>query len=329
MRDMSSVIAGILLGVSPAIEDLRRDIIRVGDRSTPVLIEGPTGAGKELVARALHVASGRAGQMVAVNVSALASGIFEALMFGHVRGAYTGAVTGLGGYLEAADRGTLLLDEVNALAAELQPKLLRALETKRFARVGETTETVSDFRIMAATNVPLLELRRTGQVRQDLLFRLTGIVLRVPPLAEHPEDIAMLASHFLATLTDARTVAVAPAALRALERYTWPGNVRELRYVIARADTFASGSTIGRDDIERALAVGECIVAQSYRSDRAIAELRQALEEACGDVAVAAELLGVHRATVYRRMARHGVMFARSGGRGSGPDDGARRIGMR
>jgi DNA-binding NtrC family response regulator len=305
MRDTRSVIAGILLGVSPAMEKLRGEIACISPLRTPVLVQGPTGAGKELVATALHAASGRRGKLVAVNASAVPGGMFEALMFGYTRGAFTGAITNVQGYLAAANGGTLLLDEVNALAIDLQPKLLRALETRCFQRLGDHHETFSDFRLVTATNVTADVLRRSAQFRDDLLYRLAGIVLSVPPLASRREDVAVLARYFLGATSHGKPRELSAGALTVLEEYEWPGNVRQLRHVIERADAFAAGHLILADDIARALQMGDNWVPRASVQERVASELRDALETTGGNITAAALLLGVHRTTVHRWLARH------------------------
>ncbi len=306
----SDLIAAILVGESPAMRGLRAQIARVAPSELPVLIQGPTGAGKELVAYALHRASRRPGEFVAFNVCAIPDSMFEDALFGHVKGAFTGAVSDSSGYLLEAHRGTALLDEVSGLGLGGQAKLLRAIETKRFRPVGGRTDRTSDFRVISATNEDLTMLASQGRFRSDLVHRLAGAVLRVPPLKERREDIPLLAQHFLQQLIDQNRsrAALTMGALRALQDYDWPGNVRELKHVIARAMVLAVRPRIVSDDITAALRMG----LSNSQADRHADSQRHQLTELLASVGWrredAAKQLGVHPVTLYRRMRRLGII---------------------
>jgi DNA-binding NtrC family response regulator len=305
-------IAAILVGESPAMKRLRAQIARVAPSELPVLIQGPTGAGKELVAYALHRASRRPGEFVAFNVCAIPDSMFEDALFGHVKGAFTGAVSDSAGYLLEAHRGTALLDEVSGLTLAGQAKLLRAIETKRFRPVGGRTDRTSDFRVISATNEDLTMLASQGRFRSDLIHRLAGAVLQVPPLKERREDIPTLAQHFLQQRVDQNRshATLTMGALRALQDYDWPGNVRELKYAIDRALALSATSTIGRDDIRAIMGDDRQQPVRAVDADADLARERliALLEEAEWNAERAARTVGCHKATLYRRMKRLAIV---------------------
>jgi DNA-binding NtrC family response regulator len=221
------------------MRQLRHVIAEVAASDVTVLIQGESGCGKELVAQAIHAASPRqAESFVAVDCCTLQEALFESELFGHERGAFTGADRRKAGLIEAAARGTLFLDEIGEAGAAIQAKLLRVLETGRFRHVGATADLRTDARIVAATNRDLRQRASAGQFRDDLYYRLSAFVIDVPPLRERPGDIALLAAHFAARRRQAMglpPIPFSPAALQRLASYGWPGNVRELRNVIERA----------------------------------------------------------------------------------------------
>jgi two-component system NtrC family response regulator len=234
--DRSRAVAADILGEGPAAADLRQAIARAAAATFPVLIEGESGTGKELVARALHRLSARRDRRFsAVNCAALADELIEAEMFGHVRGAFTGAIGPRPGLFEEAQGGTLLLDEVADLSARGQAKLLRVLQEREVRRVGENVARAIDVRIVGATNVPLAEAVAQGRFREDLRFRLAVIRIHVPPLRERIEDVPLLAQAFWRRFSvEATTRAMlGPDAVASLCRHDWPGNIRELQNVIA------------------------------------------------------------------------------------------------
>ena len=233
-----------LVGTSDPMNEMRRAIRRAAAVPFPVLIEGESGTGKELVARAIHKASARSGvRFCAVNCAALTEDLLEAELFGHVRGAFTGAMADRAGLFEEADGGTLLLDEVGELSLRAQAKLLRVLQEAEIRRVGESFSRRVNVRIIAAANKPLRAEVAAGRFRQDLLYRLDVIRIPVPPLREHPEDIPVLSRHFwtLALRQAGRRATLSPGAVAALARYDWPGNIRELQNVLAALAVETSG----------------------------------------------------------------------------------------
>jgi DNA-binding NtrC family response regulator len=298
----------LFVGESAAIARLRRVIERVAPTRLPVLIEGPTGAGKELVAQALHAASGRSGSLVAFNVCAIADTMFEASIFGHVKGAFSGALRNHAGYLAEAHRGTLFLDEIGSLPMQSQAKLLRAVETQQFRPVGASTEHTSDFRLVAATNESLLAQEGRGTFRTDLRCRLSGCTIVVPPLSSRLDDIPLLIQHFAKLTASRNGVAVefTREAISLLQTLEWPGNVRELKYMIECSIAFASASTVGKEDVKAILAAAS--VGSTHPSETSERrELLAILESTSWDTSLVARELGVHRVSVYRRMKKLGI----------------------
>ena len=305
------VIETLLLGESLPMRRLRALIGRVARTPLSVLIQGPTGAGKELVALALHSTSERPGRFVAFNVCAISESMFEDALFGHVRGAFTGAMADAKGYLAEAHRGTTFLDEVSGLPLAAQVKLLRAIETRQFRPVGGREDVRSDFRTVAATNENLATLVRAGRFRRDLAQRLSGIVLEVPSLSDRLEDVPVLARHFLdAVVPPGTAVALTSGALRVLQSYDWPGNVRELRNVVECAAALVESGAIEASDVAGLLR-HDAVIAGGAPGARDASPLRQqlldALEHCAGDVGRVAARLGKHPATIYRLMRRLGI----------------------
>ncbi len=299
---------GVLLGDSAAMLALRSMITRVARTKLSVLIQGETGTGKELVAQALHRGSKRDGSLVALNVCAITETMFEASLFGHVRGAFTGAVGDSLGFMAEANGGTLFLDEISGLPAPAQAKLLRAVETKVFRPVGARMDRRSDFRVVAATNEDLHQLVVQGKFRADLLQRLSAVCLRVPPLRDRREDIPGLVSFFAGASGDgalhARDARFTTGAVQLLRAHSWPGNVRELRHVVECALALADSPVITTSDIEPLLAPDVGASAAERHDAVEHRELLLALEACEWDVERVARRLGVHRATIYRRLKR-------------------------
>ena len=294
-----------LLGTSKVIKRVREEIARLAPARLSILLEGPTGSGKELAAEALHAASGRDGAFVALNACAIPDEMFEDTLFGHVRGAFSGAIAEHRGYMAEANGGTLFLDEMGGLALASQVKLLRAIETKRFRPVGARHDASSDFRLVTAINVPLATLLGSGAIRQDLAHRVAGAVLRMPSLRERIEDVEVLARHFLQgerTLPDRE---LSKGALDMLARHDWPGNVRELRNVVERACALAADRRLQVQDIARALGVERSHEPTPHSSaEFGRRQLWALLDENGWDMAVTARQLGVHRSTLWRRVQR-------------------------
>ncbi|MDX2150273.1 MAG: sigma 54-interacting transcriptional regulator [Bryobacteraceae bacterium] len=290
-----------LMGDGAPMLRLREQIARVAPRDVTVLILGESGTGKELVAHAIHRLSERRGEaFVAINCAAISENLLESELFGHEKGAFTGAVVQKRGKLEIAQGGTVFLDEIGELAAPLQAKLLRVLQQRVFERVGGTKTFPLDIRLVAATNRDLAAEVKRGAFREDLYHRLNVITLRTPPLREHPEDIVPLARHFLACSAARcrrRVEGFSVEAERLLAAYGWPGNVRELENAVERAVVLGSAEVILPEDLpESLLEVGKP-VESSYQSsvlDAKRAAIVQAYAQAEGDYKGAAKILGVH-----------------------------------
>jgi len=235
-----------LIGNASCMLEVSRRVRLVAPRSTPVLIEGPTGSGKELVAEALHRLSPRSRKpFVAINCAAIPEALLEAELFGHTRGAFTGAVQGRTGRIESADGGTLFLDEIGEMPLGLQSKLLRFVECGELQRVGDNERVKVDVRIVAATHQALAQQTQSGQFRSDLYYRLAVFLIRTPALAEHAEDLPLLVEHFLERMgRDAPLKRLDPGALAKLTAHDWPGNVRELEHVLERAAILAGGEAV-------------------------------------------------------------------------------------
>jgi transcriptional regulator with GAF, ATPase, and Fis domain len=252
--------SGELVGRSVAAQRMMEFVNRVGPSDATVLLGGESGSGKEMVARAIHRASRRAkGPCVAVNCAALTESLIESELFGHEKGAFTGATDKKAGRFEMADRGTLFLDEVGELPLGLQTKFLRVLEERRFERVGGQRAIDVDVRVVAATNRDLMEMVKRGTFREDLYYRLGVIQIEVPPLRERPDDVPLLAEHFLArfrSTASRRITGFAPETLDAMTRYAWPGNVRELRNAVERAVVLGDRELIMAHDLPPQLLAG-------------------------------------------------------------------------
>jgi DNA-binding NtrC family response regulator len=305
-------------GMREALELARR---AAASRST-VLVTGESGTGKELVARAVHYHSERVGgAFVAVNCKALAPGVLESELFGHERGAFTGAERARPGLFEQADGGTLFLDEIGEVEPGFQTKLLRVLQERRVQRVGGSEEKPIDVRIVAATNRDLRAEIAAGRFREDLYFRLAVIPIHLPPLRERREDVLPLAHHFLARWNRELSRSVAgwtPEVERWLLAHPWPGNVRELENAIERGVVLARGDRIGFDDLlldapgEEPRAETEAPEAggaslQEFLDSAAAERIRRVLEQTGGKRVEAARRLGIDRATLYRLMRRYGI----------------------
>lgn len=300
-----------IIGESRAIRELREMIRTVAPTRLAVLIQGPTGSGKELVAAALHSASGRRGAFVPFNVCAIGETMFEDALFGHVRGAFTGASTDVPGYLREANGGTAFFDEISDLQPALQTKLLRAIETGVFRPVGAKYDARSDVRVVTATNQSLQKMVGEGRFRPDLAHRIGGVIIDVPPLSDRLEDLPFLVQHFLQQAGVMFTT-VSTAAVEVLAAYDWPGNVRELRNVVQWAAVLCNGAlnaTTTKAALARVVGSnGARIQADATFLERR--ELREMLERHDWDAQLTARELGIHRATLYRRIKRLGIAIS-------------------
>jgi DNA-binding NtrC family response regulator len=237
-----------LITEDPAMKDLLATVERVAASEIPVLIQGENGTGKELIARSIHRLSPRAAQgFVAINCGAVPENLMESEMFGHEKGAFTGALIRKPGLFEVADRGVLFLDEVGEISPLVQVKLLRAIETKEFFRLGGTRPVRTDVRLVSASNKNIKSEMQSGGFREDLYYRLNGVTLKLPPLRDRPADVPLLARHFVDRYASRKKLT--PRALEALQRYSWPGNVRELQMLIQRAAILTPKDVIDAEDL--------------------------------------------------------------------------------
>jgi DNA-binding NtrC family response regulator len=299
---------------SRAMQSVLTLIDRVAPTDANVLVLGENGTGKGVIAQLIHRRSQRADRaLVKVNMGGLADSVFEAEMFGHVRGAFTDAKSDRVGRFEAADGGTLFLDEIANIPYPQQAKLLRVVEDGELERVGSSRTLKVDVRLIAATNADLAAEIAAGRFRKDLLFRLNTVEVRLPPLRERREDIVPLAQVFLARSAQRYQRAgahLSPSALRALEDYAWPGNVRELSHVMERAVLTATGAQIAHLDFSLPLAPPGGAPARQTLDEAEQDMIRSALERCAGNIQKTAEMLGLSRAALYRRLEKFGIRVA-------------------
>lgn len=297
---------------APAMQPVLETITRVGPSDANVLITGEHGTGKEVVAQTLHALSGRSARpLVAVNTGAIPDGVFESELFGHIKGAFTDARTDRIGRFELADGGTIFLDEIGNVPLRQQAKLLRVLESGEVERVGSSRPRRVNVRVLSATNTDLQAACSAGQFREDLLFRLNTVEIRIPPLRERREDIPPLGAHFLARYATRYRRPVQrfdPSAIQALLQYSWPGNVRELDHTIERAVLMSRTSEIQAGDLSLSSprAPGQNLEDLSLEAVEAVL-VRKALQRFQGNVSQAAEALGLSRGALYRRMEKYGL----------------------
>ncbi len=345
--DLADALPGVI-GASPAMAEVYRTTRQVARSSASVLLLGETGTGKELIAHAVHSLSQRRDRpFVRVNCGALSESLLESELFGHVRGAFTGAIDNRTGRFEAAHQGTIFLDEINSTTLHLQVKLLRVLQEREFERVGDTRTIRVDTRIIAASNRDLLELALAGAFREDLFYRLNVVPIYLPPLRERADDIPALVTHFLNFYNEKNDRYVAhiePKALEALGRYAWPGNVRELQNYIERAVVMSPGDELTFDLLPEAVRTGrqpkslgprtmsfeeltEELVVQGLNGagddasdlhgrivNRVEREVLAQVMQLCGSVQIkAAARLGINRNTLHKKLKEYGL---------GGDDDG-------
>ncbi|HEU4440186.1 MAG TPA: sigma-54 dependent transcriptional regulator [Methylomirabilota bacterium] len=290
---------------SPRMEEVLHLIERVGPTDSSVLVLGESGTGKELVARAIHDRSPRAQQaFVPIHCGALAREVLESELFGHEKGAFTGAVATKPGLIELADGGTLFLDEIGEMEPESQVKLLRVLESYAFFRVGGTRRRTVDLRLVAATNRDLAEAIKAGEFRQDLFYRINTITITLPPLRERPEDVRRLAEHFLEQNATYGRKRLSDSAMQCLERYRWPGNVRELQHAVQRAVILSRGDVIQPGDLPEEVRGGRPSDASPRGSleDMERQHIIATLRSVGGHRAKAATVLRIDPKTLYRKI---------------------------
>jgi len=308
-----------IIGTSVRMQEVYNLIAKVADTDSTILIQGESGTGKELVARALHFNSVRQHQpFVAINCSALPENLLESELFGHKKGAFTGAVQDKIGLFEEAEMGTIFLDEINSMALSLQTKLLRVLQERQIRRVGDTKSIPINVRVLAATNEPLMDLTKSGTFREDLYYRLCVIPIEMPALRERLDDIPLLVSHFLAknaaqTGTEAKKID--PKSIESLQAYRWPGNVRELENAIERACALCDEGTIQPHDLppqvlrqagapvstgSTTLPVGRTL--DDYIREQERAFIDETIKVNGANREKAAKMLGISMATLYRKL---------------------------
>jgi two-component system response regulator AtoC len=307
-----------IIGNSTGIQNVLRLISRLKDTRTPVLISGESGTGKELVARALHFRGTMASRpFVAVDCGSLVPTLIESELFGYEKGAFTGALRSKEGLLQSADSGTIFLDEVGELPLEMQAKLLRFLQEKEVRPVGSNQKVKVDVRIMAATNRDLDTEYKKGTFRKDLYFRLNVVTISLPPLRERRSDIPILAAWFLDRLAPGRSVQVSGTAMKAMLAYDWPGNVRELENCLERAVALGDQRIIEVNDLPPAIANAddhiqpttsqELFARATDLEDIERATIERVFSQVKGDKALAGKMLGISRATLYRKLKRYNI----------------------
>jgi transcriptional regulator with PAS, ATPase and Fis domain len=308
-----------IIGASSGMHDVMRMISRLKDTHTPVLISGESGTGKELVARAIHFRGAMAQTpFIAVDCGALVPTLMESELFGYEKGAFTGAMKAKAGLFQAANGGSIFLDEIGELPLEMQAKLLRVLQEKEVRPVGSNEKFNVDVRVIAATNRDLEAAYRNGTFRKDLYFRLNVVTVHLPPLRERRSDIPMLVHHFLNRYAPGVPLQVTAGAMKSLLQYDWPGNVRELENCVARAVTLGDQQVIDVQDLppairtEQPLTGDSAIQEATALSTTALAEMERmtilrVFEQANGDKALAGKMLGISRATLYRKLKRYNI----------------------
>ena len=302
-----------LVGDSPGMLKVKQAVMRAAERRLPVLILGETGTGKELVARAIHACSPwRDEPFVPVDCGSLAPTLIESELFGHVRGAFTGATQSRPGLMVQAGRGTLFLDEIGELPVELQAKLLRVLQEREIRPVGSNERVPLEARLLAASNVDMEQAIRQGTFRRDLFYRLNVFTIRIPPLRERKNDILALVHHFLKLYGSSEGVAdFSPEFMQRLMQYDWPGNVRQLENSIQRALAVSSGVRLELKDVPSTILYRT--ESQAGTSDAATLQalerkaIMEALEAVGGDRVQAAKLLGIGKTTIYRKLKEYGL----------------------
>ena len=308
-----------IIGTSANIQDVLRMVGRLKDTRTPVLICGESGTGKELVARAIHFRGALAqAPFLAVDCGSLVPTLMESELFGYEKGAFTGAIKSKAGLFQAADGGTIFLDEIGELPLEMQAKLLRVLQEKEVRPVGSNEKVSIDVRVIAATNRDLEEAYRAGTFRKDLYFRLNVVTVQLPSLRERRSDIPMLTHHFLGRYAQGAQTQVSAAAMKSLLQYDWPGNVRELENCVARAVALGDGKLIDVADLPPAIRTEQPDSPSNQSADAAslsttaLAEMERmtilrVFEQANGDKVLTGKMLGISRATLYRKLKRYNI----------------------
>jgi two-component system, NtrC family, response regulator len=313
---MEISVLGGMITAAPEMLKVTRTIERVANADVSVMLLGASGTGKELLARGVHQSSGRAKkEFIAINCAAIPENLLEAELFGHEKGAFTGAIKTTPGKIEMAHGGTLFLDEVGDIPLPLQVKLLRFLQERVIERIGGRATIPVDTRIVCATHQHLETMIADGRFREDLYYRLAEIVVKIPSLAERPGDSVLLAKHFVtrfAATMNANVKGLAPDALSAIDRWTWPGNVRELENRLKRAVIMADGKLVSAADLDLPVGDGDddrsdVINLKAVRDGADRTAIRRAIARTEGNISNAAKLLGISRPTLYDLIKQHGI----------------------
>jgi two-component system, NtrC family, response regulator HydG len=302
------------IGTSPVMQKVYDNIQKVADTDANVLILGENGTGKELVARSLHGNSARSKEVfISVDMGAISESLFESELFGHVKGAFTDAVSDRAGRFEVASGGTLFLDEITNLSPQMQSKILRAIETRQIVRLGSARTVPIDIRLICATNMNVREMVARSEFRQDLLYRINTVEINLPPLRDRGDDLQLLAQYFLRNYCRKYHKAlksISPAAMNKLTKYHWPGNVRELQHSMERAVILSEGQVLQPEDFffSPALADDDGIVFENYNLEQVEKiVIRRAIDKHRGNLSQAANELGLARASLYRRLEKYGL----------------------
>lgn len=300
-----------MVGESPAIRKVMEMVNTVAQTDSTVMILGESGTGKELVARAIHSRSNRRYfPMITINCGAYPEGLLESELFGHEKGAFTGAIYRRKGRLEMADKGTLFLDEIGNISEKMQMDLLRAIETKNFTRLGGDKSIDVDFRVISATNRDLEKAIREGTFREDLYYRLSVFAFNLPPLRDRRSDIPLIARYFLEKYSQTMNKKVnsfSPLVLEMFSRYNWPGNIRELRNVVERAVVVTKGSQVQPEDISFPFQLGQINSGGESLEEVEKKHILKILEQTKGNIAQAAEILKVSRLTIYNKIEKYNL----------------------
>ena len=300
-----------IIGETPAMKNVFKMVSEVAKSDSTVMIRGESGTGKELVAKAIHMNSNRRYfPLITMNCGAYPESLLESELFGHEKGAFTGAQYARKGKMEMADKGTIFFDEIGDITPKMQVDILRAIETKRFYRLGGNKEIVSDFRVISATNKDLEDMVKKGAFREDLYYCLNVFMITLPPLRERMPDIPLMAVYFLKNYAMSMNKKVEGFAAPAMERlvsYGWPGNVRELRNVIERAVVIAAGNMIDEDDISFPSSADDLNPASMSLQDMERKHISAVLLQADWNITRAAETLGIDRVTLYNKIKKYGL----------------------
>lgn len=304
-----------IIGNGPAIQNVLESVRKVAATDANVLILGENGTGKELVARAIHMASTRKDEVfISVDLGAITESLFESELFGYKKGAFTDAKEDRAGRFEAANKGTIFLDEIGNLSMGLQSKLLSVLQSRNVVRLGTNKEIPIDVRLLCATNMPLYQMVNEGKFRQDMLYRINTVEIHVPPLRERPEDIPALVDHFLEIYSRKYKIAtkrINASTLKRLEKHPWPGNIRELQHAVERAVIMSENNILepsdfflgGGDDIQ----TGQTELSNMNLAETEKMLIRKVIDKHGGNISKAAKELGLTRASLYRRIEKYGI----------------------